>query len=444
MRARLPWGGARVAALVSVVALGALIGAPPRLEPTRAGGEVLPDLAMAPLGRKSGADDFQIQWVNGRRLLRFTGMFVNVGAGHFEVCGSRDSIGDPMTVFQVIYQDTTRAPQNGNCAPLAMRSRTIRTDAVGMYAGDGHAHWHVQEMVRYDLWGGQGTFRGAKTGFCFLDSDPYNNDLPGYSGGYYHYSWCSTNPNATSNRMGLSIGMGDEYEWYLAWQWVDITGLPSGTYTVRAKADPYGFFEEEDEANQCAYAIVSFTTGSSSVSVLERGQQGSDDCVNDWSGSTFGEHIEWMLTTGISTGCAPDLFCTHNDVTRGEMAAFLDRALDLDATPEDFFDDDDGSTFEISINRLAAAGITSGCDDREFCPQRNISRGEMAAFLARAFELSPGGEDHYPDDDGSMFEDSINAITDAGIATGCTSTRYCPDKPVSRGQMAAFIHRALD
>ena len=87
--------------------------------------------------------------------------------------------------------------------------------------------------------------------------------------------------------MGLSIGMGDEYEWYLAWQWVDITGLPSGTYTVRAKADPYGFFEEEDEANQCAYAIVSFTTGSSSVSVLERGQQGSDDCVNDWSGSTF-------------------------------------------------------------------------------------------------------------------------------------------------------------
>ena len=55
-----------------------------------------------------------------------------------------------------------------------------------MYAGDGHAHWHVQEMVRYDLWGGQGTFRGAKAGFCFLDSDPYNNDLPGYSGGYYH------------------------------------------------------------------------------------------------------------------------------------------------------------------------------------------------------------------------------------------------------------------
>ena len=133
-----------------------------------------------------------------------------------------------------------------------------------------------------------------------------------------------------------------------------------------------------------------------------------------------------MLTTGISTGCAPDLFCTHNAVTRGEMAAFLDRALDLPATPEDFFDDDDGSTFEISINRLAAAGITSGCGVREFCPQRNISRGEMAAFLARAFELSPGGEDHYPDDDGSMFEDSINAITDAGIATGCTSTRYCP------------------
>ena len=127
------------------------------------------------------------------------------------------------------------------------------------------------------------------------------------------------------------------------------------------------------------------------------------------------------------------------------MAAFLDRALDLDATPEDFFDDDDGSTFEISINRLAAAGITSGCDDAGVLPaaQRSPAARWRPSWRAPS-SSSPLGADHYPDDDGSMFEDSINAITDAGIATGCTSTRYCPDKPVSRGQMAAFIHRALD
>jgi hypothetical protein len=150
-----------------------------------------------------------------------------------------------------------------------------------------------------------------------------------------------------------------------------------------------------------------------------------------------------MLTTGISAGCAPDLFCTHNDVTRGQMAAFISRALDLPGTSEDFFDDDDGSTFEISINRLAAAGITSGCGVRKFCPNRTVARGEMAAFLARAFNLEPSGNNHYTDDDGSMFEDSINAITDAGIASGCAPMRYCPANAVTRGQMAAFLHRAL-
>ena len=219
--------------------------------------------------------------------------------------------------------------------------------------------------------GRQGTFRGAKVGFCFLDSDVFNSSLPGYSGGFYNGTMCSSDPNILSNRMGISIGMGDEYEWYLAWQWVDITGLPSGTYTLRAKVDPYGFFTEEAEDNQCGYAIISFTTASNAVTLEER----APGCINDWSGSTYAEHIAWMLETGISTGCAPELFCTHNPVTRGEMAAFLERALDLPPTPDDFFDDDDGTTFELSINRLAAAGITSGCGDRKYCPGRTINRG---------------------------------------------------------------------
>jgi Lysyl oxidase/S-layer homology domain len=427
----------RGVALAAVLVLGMLVGAP-RQESLRAGSEVLPDLAMAPLGRSHG-NDWRIQWVNGRRLLRFTGMFVNVGSGHFEVCGSRPNTSTPMTVHQIVYQSSARAPQNGSCAPEAMRSRTIRTNAQARYAGDGHDHWHVQEIVRYDLWGGEGTFRGAKVGFCFLDSDAYNGSLPGYSGGYYRYSWCRTDPDALNNRMGLSIGMGDEYEWFLAWQWIDITGLSSGTYTVRAKVDPYGHFVEEDETNQCAYAVVSFTTASNAVNVEER----AHDCVNDWAGSSFGEHIAWMLEEGISTGCAPDLFCTYNSVTRGEMAAFLDRALDLPATSEDRFDDDETSTFELSINRLAAAGVTSGCGDRRYCPNRTITRGEMAAFLERALSLPAATADYYSDDDGTTFEDSINAVTEAGIATGCTSTRYCPDRPVRRGEMAAFLHRAL-
>jgi S-layer homology domain len=66
------------------------------------------------------------------------------------------------------------------------------------------------------------------------------------------------------------------------------------------------------------------------------------------------------------------------------MATFLARALELPATGEDFFTDDETSTHEISINRVAAAGIASGCTATTFCPKSAVTRGQMAAFLFRA------------------------------------------------------------
>jgi hypothetical protein len=66
----------------------------------------------------------------------------------------------------------------------------------------------------------------------------------------------------------------------------------------------------------------------------------------------------------------------------------------------------------------------------------------MAAFLARALELPATEVDYFTDDDGT-FETSINRVAEAGITSGCTATRYCPNANVTRGQMAAFLHRAL-
>ena len=66
------------------------------------------------------------------------------------------------------------------------------------------------------------------------------------------------------------------------------------------------------------------------------------------------------------------------------MATFLDRALDLPETDEDFFNDDNGIVHEDAINRIAAAGITTGCDPHKYCPKAIVNRGQMAAFLHRA------------------------------------------------------------
>ncbi|MDE0067090.1 MAG: S-layer homology domain-containing protein, partial [Acidimicrobiaceae bacterium] len=77
-----------------------------------------------------------------------------------------------------------------------------------------------------------------------------------------------------------------------------------------------------------------------------------------------------------------------------------------------------------------------------YCPDRPVKRGEMAAFLNRALQLPAAEADYFTDDDGSIFEDHINRLRQAGITTGCADDAYCPDRPVKRGEMAAFLYRA--
>jgi hypothetical protein len=100
----------------------------------------------------------------------------------------------------------------------------------------------------------------------------------------------------------------------------------------------------------------------------------------------FRDDIEWLARRGVTRGCNPptnDHFCPDDLVTRGQMAAFLVRALGLEAAPDAGFTDTAGTTFATDIDRLAAAGITTGCGDRRFCPDSPVTRAQMAAFLHR-------------------------------------------------------------
>ena len=152
-------------------------------------------------------------------------------------------------------------------------------------------------------------------------------------------------------------------------------------------------------------------------------------------------NIEAIAEQGITKGCRPDRFCPGEPVTRGQMAAFLNRALDLPATSVSPFTDSAG-TFLDDINRLAAAGITRGCTPTEFCPGEPVTRGQMAAFLNRALDLPAASVSPFTDSAGTFLDD-INRLAAAGITRGCTPTEFCPAEPVTRAQMATFLTRAL-
>jgi hypothetical protein len=159
--------------------------------------------------------------------------------------------------------------------------------------------------------------------------------------------------------------------------------------------------------------------------------------------SPFELEIEWAFAEGITTGCTVERFCPANGISREQMASFLARALDLPAAVEDHFTDDETSIHEENINRIADAGITTGCGGTTYCPRQGVSREQMASFLARALELPAATEDHFTDDEDSIHEENINRVADAGVTTGCGGTSYCPRDGVTRGQMVAFLHRAL-
>ena len=75
------------------------------------------------------------------------------------------------------------------------------------------------------------------------------------------------------------------------------------------------------------------------------------------------------------------------------MAVFLLRGKrgtsyqPADATGTMFADVPADAPFAKWIEQLSREGITSGCGDDKFCPDQVVSRGQMAAFLVRAFGL---------------------------------------------------------
>ena len=169
----------------------------------------------------------------------------------------------------------------------------------------------------------------------------------------------------------------------------------------------------------------------------------------DTANSVFRNAIDQLAARGITLGCNPPAntrFCPDDPVTRGQMAIFIVRGFDVGPASFDFFDDDAGKVYEDAANRLAQAGLTQGCGPRRFCGDNNISRGEMAAFLTRALRLPAPSRDFFVDDNNSIFENGINRVAQAGITVGCNppaNTNFCPNDNVTRGQMAAFIIRAL-
>lgn len=164
---------------------------------------------------------------------------------------------------------------------------------------------------------------------------------------------------------------------------------------------------------------------------------------SDTAGTTHEANIDAVAEAGIAGGFADGSYRPGQPVTRGQMAAFLTRALDLPAAAPSGFSDVAGTTHEAAIDSVAAAEIAGGFADGTYRPDEPVSRGQMATFLSRALDLAPGPAGSFSDVAGDVHELAIGAVAEAGIAGGFGDGTYRPNLSVTRGQMASFLARAF-
>ena len=149
------------------------------------------------------------------------------------------------------------------------------------------------------------------------------------------------------------------------------------------------------------------------------------------------------------TGCEDGL-CPSEPLERWEMAVWLVRVLDPAEPPvprtSRFHDILDDTWWAAHTERLAELAITRGCaaGPPRYCPYDHVTRGQMATFLARAFDLPWAPVAGFADVPATGAHSAdIDILAGAGVTAGCATrpARYCPQEPVTRAQMATFLAR---
>ena len=163
----------------------------------------------------------------------------------------------------------------------------------------------------------------------------------------------------------------------------------------------------------------------------------------------FYTEIEWLASTGITTGWPDNTYRPQNNIERGAMAAFFYRMAGSPRVMMPYrspFKDVDASyPFYKEIVWMYQQGITTGYPDGTFRPNDSVSREAMAAFFyrqARDYRFYAPRHTSFIDVNGdNLFYTEISWLADRGISRGWDDRTYRPGQAITRDAMAAFLYR---
>jgi len=175
----------------------------------------------------------------------------------------------------------------------------------------------------------------------------------------------------------------------------------------------------------------------------------ADVSSNYWSRRSIERLYNAGITGGCSI--IPLNYCPENQIKRAEMAVFLEKGLHYPSTytapnVAPTFGDTVGHWAEDWIEALKSDGITSGCATNLYCPENPVTRAEMAVFLLKSkhgSSYSPpavGASTGFTDVSNTYWAAAwIKQLAAEAITGGCGGGNYCPDDPVTRAEMAVFL-----
>lgn len=166
--------------------------------------------------------------------------------------------------------------------------------------------------------------------------------------------------------------------------------------------------------------------------------------------------IESMREIGAMSGCSvnPNKFCPDGLINRAQAAYIL---LKVSKGPtytppsppvQKFTDVPSTHLFYPWVDAFSSLGITSGCGGQKYCPDQALNRGQLAVFILR----SKNGSNYVPPAARGIFSDVpkshpyagwIEELKNLNITSGCAADKFCPDKVVTRAEMATLMLRAF-
>jgi len=153
--------------------------------------------------------------------------------------------------------------------------------------------------------------------------------------------------------------------------------------------------------------------------------------------------VQWMVDEAIARETTTGCFRPEQPASRAEVAVFIHRfAGEPSGGTEPFTDVEPDDRYADAVAWMYNAEITVGTGPETFSPQRPATRAEFAAFLHRFAGEPAGAAEPFSDvDRGTWFAGPIAWMFAAGVTTGTSAVTFSPHRFVTRAEVATFLHR---